>query len=121
MRGAGAQAFACSDASYASGLHGLPHDASIGVVDRRDRFGNLTRRLAARDPLARLAVPREQIERGNVVAELVLLRAESEATRVLGVGQADEREVGDHGAKGARVGDVDLHATAELARMLLER
>jgi len=46
-----------------------------------DGLGDVTRPFAAGDALARLGVAGEEIERGDVVAELVLLGAEGEALR----------------------------------------
>ena len=49
------------------------------------------------------------------IDELVALGAEAELVGRLPVREREERDVRGHGAKRARIGDVDLHAAADFA------
>ena len=70
---------------------------------------------------ADLGIAREEVEGGHVVPELVRLRAEGEALRVLRVGKRDEGEIRRQRAEARRIGHVDLDAAAHDAGVLVKR
>ena len=82
-----------SDPSNARCLHRLEHERAVAVVHRADRLGDVARRIPAQDSKPCLSVPRQQIEGGNVVSKLVLLRAKRKSIRALPVCERDEGEI----------------------------
>src|SRR5689334_17664037 len=77
-----------------------PRSAEVG-----DRFAGV-------DAGAERGAARQQIDRGDVLDELVFLGPPAEARRVLRPGVHDAGDAQPDRLEGARIGEVDLHAVA---------